>query len=232
MYGFCKLVCELLEENGLPTEHIHIDAKLDLPGYFRASKVWDMLVVQDGRLLAGLEFKSQRGPSFGNNFNNRTEEAIGRRSISGPRTAKVRCEKNPRPWLGWLMLLEDSPGSTTPVSVKESHFPAFPVSGGFVRKAVRATAPQTRARETLRSRRLLNGHREERTSGHLHRARLGPQHQAISFRADRPRRRADRGEVGHPLLRRSGFGSSRISPELRQRVAPGRSPAGLFPRPS
>jgi hypothetical protein len=33
-------------------------------------------VVADGRLLAGVEFKSQVG-SFGNNYNNRTEEAIG-----------------------------------------------------------------------------------------------------------------------------------------------------------
>ena len=90
MYGFCKLVCELLEENGLPTEHIHIDAKLDLPGYFRASKVWDMLVVQDGRLLAGLELKSQRGPSFGNNFNNRSEKAIGTAVYSRPHIARGR----------------------------------------------------------------------------------------------------------------------------------------------
>ena len=33
--------------------------------------------VVDGRLLAVIELKSQVGPSFGNNFNNRTEEAIG-----------------------------------------------------------------------------------------------------------------------------------------------------------
>lgn len=127
MYGFCKLVYELLEENGLPTERIHIDAKLDLPGYFRASKVWDMLVVQDGRLLAALEFKSQRGPSFGNNFNNRTEEAIGTAvDLWTAYREGALGKKNPRPWLGWLMLLEDSPESTAPVNVKESHFPAFP----------------------------------------------------------------------------------------------------------
>jgi hypothetical protein len=127
MYGFCKFVCELLEENGLPKKHIHADAKLDLPGYFRASKVWDMLIVQDRRLLAALEFKSQRGPSFGNNFNNRTEEAIGTAvDLWTAYREGALGKKNPRPWLGWLMLLEDSPESTTPVNVKESHFPAFP----------------------------------------------------------------------------------------------------------
>jgi hypothetical protein len=37
------------------------------------------LVIRDGQLLVALEAKSQVGPSFGNNFNNRTEEAIGKR---------------------------------------------------------------------------------------------------------------------------------------------------------
>jgi len=36
-----------------------------------------MLVINEGRLIAALEFKSHVGPSFGNNFNNRAEEAIG-----------------------------------------------------------------------------------------------------------------------------------------------------------
>ena len=31
----------------------------------------------DGQLVTAIEFKSQVGPSFGNNFNNRVEEAIG-----------------------------------------------------------------------------------------------------------------------------------------------------------
>jgi hypothetical protein len=46
-----------------------------LPGYFRPTKLWDVLVIHDKRLLAAIELKSQVGPSFGNNFNNRTEEA-------------------------------------------------------------------------------------------------------------------------------------------------------------
>jgi len=31
-----------------------------------------------------------------------------------------------RPWIGYMFLLEDSPRSTTPVSVKEPHFNVFP----------------------------------------------------------------------------------------------------------
>lgn len=127
MNGFCALVQHVLLKNGLQDCHIHIETKLVLPGFFRPTKKWDMLVVHDGTLLAAMEFKSQRGPSFGNNFNNRTEEAIGtahdlwvafREGALGP--------KHPRPWTGWIMLLEDCPASTTAVGVDEPHFKVFP----------------------------------------------------------------------------------------------------------
>ncbi|MEZ6066639.1 MAG: PaeR7I family type II restriction endonuclease [Planctomycetaceae bacterium] len=50
---------------------------IELPGYFRPEKKWDLVAVDEGVLVAAIEFKSQIGPSFGNNFNNRSEEAIG-----------------------------------------------------------------------------------------------------------------------------------------------------------
>lgn len=54
-----------------------MDTDLELPGYFRPNKKWDLLVVDKNELVIAIEFKSQVGPSFGNNFNNRTEEAMG-----------------------------------------------------------------------------------------------------------------------------------------------------------
>lgn len=77
MNGFCALVNWLLIANDMPEAHIYVRSRLELPGYFRPSKQWDMLVVHQKHLVAAIEFKSQRGPSFGNNFNNRTEEALG-----------------------------------------------------------------------------------------------------------------------------------------------------------
>jgi hypothetical protein len=77
MLGFCDLVNKVLIENGMPEATIYVTKRLELPGFFRPTKEWDMLVVSESRLVAALEFKSQRGPSFGNNFNNRTEEALG-----------------------------------------------------------------------------------------------------------------------------------------------------------
>jgi len=85
-----------------------------------------MLVVRDGHLIAAIEFKSQRGPSFGNNFNNRTEEAIGTAHDLWVAYREGAFGKAQRPWLGWVMVLEDCKKSTTPVKVAEPHFKVFP----------------------------------------------------------------------------------------------------------
>jgi hypothetical protein len=127
MNGFCRLVKRLLEDNGLPDSHIYLNKKLELPGYFRPTKNWDMLVIHEGTLLAALEFKSQRGPSFGNNFNNRTEEAIGTAHDLWIAYREGAFGKGHlRPWLGWMMLLEECAKSRAVVGVAEPHFKVFP----------------------------------------------------------------------------------------------------------
>ena len=77
MDGFVRLLRDILIDAKIPDECIAIDKRVELPGWFRAEKKWDMVIVHKGELLAALEFKSQIGPSFGNNFNNRSEEALG-----------------------------------------------------------------------------------------------------------------------------------------------------------
>jgi len=114
-------------DSGLPDADIYLNKKLELPGYFRPTKNWDMLVVSRGRLVAAMEFKSQRGPSFGNNFNNRTEEAIGTAKDLWIAYREGAFGKDSvRPWLGWVMLLEECPKSMAPVKVDEPHFKVFP----------------------------------------------------------------------------------------------------------
>jgi hypothetical protein len=81
--------------------------------------------VSDGKLLAGIEFKSQVG-SFGNNYNNRTEEAIGSATDIWAAYREGAFRPSSRPWLGYLMLLEDAPGSVTAVRAREPHFKVFP----------------------------------------------------------------------------------------------------------
>lgn len=124
--GFAELVAAILVENGMPKASVHLDKKLELPGFFRPTKKWDLVVVHDGQLVAALELKSQAGPSFGNNFNNRAEESIGTSKDLWTAYEKGAFGKGPTPWLGWIMLLEDCPKSSAPVDVEQPHFKVFP----------------------------------------------------------------------------------------------------------
>jgi hypothetical protein len=78
-----------------------------------------------GELIAAIELKSQVGPSFGNNFNNRTEEAIGTAHDFWTAYREEAFGKQPRPFVGWLILVEDAPASRVPVKDKSPHFPVF-----------------------------------------------------------------------------------------------------------
>ena len=98
---------------------------LTLPGYFRPTKLWDLLVIDRGRLIAAIEFKSHVGPSFGNNFNNRAEEAIGTSHDLATAYREGAFGVQERPFVGWLMVVEDAPASRAPVKDKSPHFPVF-----------------------------------------------------------------------------------------------------------
>jgi type II restriction enzyme len=126
MDGFANLVIDIVKANGLPHAQIHQKrAVLTLPGYFRPTKLWDLLVINDGHLVAALEFKSHVGPSFGNNFNNRTEEAIGTSHDLWTAYREGAFGKQARPFVGWLMVVEDAPASRSPVKDQSPHFPVF-----------------------------------------------------------------------------------------------------------
>jgi len=126
MDGFIALVLDLVRANGLAHADIHKQrAVLTLPGYFRPTKLWDLLVIHKGELIAAIELKSQVGPSFGNNFNNRTEEAIGTAHDLWTAYREEAFGKQPRPFVGWLILVEDAPESRSAVRDSSPHFPVF-----------------------------------------------------------------------------------------------------------
>ena len=126
MDGFLALMLDVVKNNGLKNTEIHQGRTLlTLPGYFRPTKLWDLLVVHNGALVAVIELKSHVGPSFGNNFNNRTEEAIGSACDFWTAFREGAFGEQPRPFVGWLMLVEDAPGSSSPVKDKSPHFPVF-----------------------------------------------------------------------------------------------------------
>ncbi len=130
MDGFVDLCVKLVNANGLRSASIHRGRAPTLPGYFRPTKLWDLLVLEEGRLIAAIELKSQVGPSFGNNFNNRVEEAIGSACDLWAVHREGAFADRARPFVGWLILVEDAPASRRSVKVRSPHFPAFSAFGG------------------------------------------------------------------------------------------------------
>ncbi len=140
MDGFLGVVISIARHCGIPDEAVFTTGRtnLTLPGYYRPNKNWDVVIVHNQRLIAVLEFKSQVG-SFGNNFNNRSEEVIGNASdllVASKEGAyhPTRHKKHkggevadPRaPFLGYLMLLEECRDSTRPVRADSPHYHLFP----------------------------------------------------------------------------------------------------------
>lgn len=123
--GFVALVKEILLLNGVPEECIFTDSDLELPGYYRPNKKWDLLVVDNEQLIIAIEFKSQVGPSFGNNFNNRTEEAMGSALDLWTAYREGVFGETSSPWIGYLMVLEDCKKSNDPVRTRSPHFPVL-----------------------------------------------------------------------------------------------------------
>lgn len=136
MDGFIHLFTSLICDAGVARECLFCERALELPGFFRPTKEWDLVVVKDGTLIAAIEAKSQVGPSFGNNFNNRTEEAMGSALDLWTAYREGAYAASPQPFLGYFFMLEDSPASTHAVRVNEPHFKVFPefVGSSYARR--------------------------------------------------------------------------------------------------
>jgi type II restriction enzyme len=100
---------------------------IPLPGYFRRAKEWDIVVTYRKTLVAAIECKSQVG-SFGNNFNNRTEEAIGN-AVDLWRAYEEGLVGDVRPWLGFVFVIEQAAGSVSPV--RDRGAPVYPTDRTF-----------------------------------------------------------------------------------------------------
>lgn len=126
--GILSILVQVAKSAGFTGEEIKLNQGIELPGFFRPQKRWDMIITRNRRLCAALELKSQVG-SFGNNFNNRSEEAIGNSTDFWTAFREGAMGKD-SPWLGYFFLLEDAEKSTKPVGLKKSDFPAFPIFQG------------------------------------------------------------------------------------------------------
>ncbi|WP_328421071.1 PaeR7I family type II restriction endonuclease [Micromonospora sp. NBC_00389] len=90
---------------GDPSRRVGTPKNTTLPGYYRPTKQWDLVVHHDDAPIVVVELKSQNGPSYGNNANNRAEEAIGS-AVDFDRARKAGLIPG-NPWVGYAFMIED-----------------------------------------------------------------------------------------------------------------------------
>lgn len=123
--GFLTLLANACRAVGVPSECLYFRDNF-IPGFFRSSKDWDFLVISpQNRLMAVVELKSQVG-SYGNNFNNRAEEAIGNATDLWTAYREKEFPTFGPPWVGFLMVIGDEVKSNLPVRNHTNHFPVLP----------------------------------------------------------------------------------------------------------
>lgn len=123
--GFAHLLAEVAGLAGVAPEEIRYRKGVEVPGYYRPTKQWDVVILRRGRLCAAVELKSMAG-SYGNNLNNRTEEALGSAVDVWAAFQKGTLGVH-QPWLGYLFVIREEPGSTTPVRVGDTALTVDPV---------------------------------------------------------------------------------------------------------
>jgi hypothetical protein len=130
--GFVKLIEAIVRDAELPNVevlvHTSVKKQRTLPGFFRPGKEWDVVVTCEKNLLAVVEIKSQVG-SFGNNFNNRVEEALGSATDFWTAYKYGVFKPTAKPWLGYLFMLEEDESSLQPT--RRIDLSPFPVDERF-----------------------------------------------------------------------------------------------------
>lgn len=123
--GFVHLFVKVSLDLGIPESCIYTRGN-SLPGFFRPTKDWDFLIISpNNHLIAVVELKSQVG-SFGNNFNNRVEEALGSAVDLWTAFKENNFSQNQPPWLGYLILVEKTAKSVGAVKLRSPHFEVRP----------------------------------------------------------------------------------------------------------
>lgn len=97
-----NLLARFFTDAGYPQDSIAASGKKTiLPGYFRPNKAWDLVVIHQEVLVAAIELKALGAPSYGKNFNNRVEEALGN-SADLSQAGLAQLTGREKPWLGYF----------------------------------------------------------------------------------------------------------------------------------
>jgi hypothetical protein len=116
-----ELLKWLVHNNGLPDARIVTGRQAQLPGFFRPTKSWDIVIINHGTLIAAIELKSI-ADSFGKNANNRNEEALGSGIDIKEAFEENAFEGLTRLFTGYIILVEECPETLANIQLQMKHF--------------------------------------------------------------------------------------------------------------
>ncbi|GLY95686.1 hypothetical protein Acsp02_29410 [Actinoplanes sp. NBRC 103695] len=107
-----QLVVDEIRATGAVDLDMRTNRRATLPGYYRASKSWDLVVLQAGNPILAVEYKSMSG-SEGKNLNNRADEILG--MAEDARQAELNRLLPPRMRRAYVFVMGDNTDSTKAV---------------------------------------------------------------------------------------------------------------------
>ena len=111
----------VVHSHGLPDAIVLTGRKAQLPGFFRPTKSWDVLIMNYDMLIAAIELKSI-ADSFGKNANNRNEEALGSGVDIKEAFEENAFEGLTRLFTDYVILVEDCQETLASVQIQMKHF--------------------------------------------------------------------------------------------------------------
>lgn len=128
-----QLVVDEIHATGATGLHIHKNKGATLPGFYRATKSWDLVLVQDGVPVLAVEYKSMLG-SEGKNLNNRADEIFG--VAEDTRQAELKGLLPAQMRRAYIFVMADNPDTSRAVGVSHTLGAADPIFAGasYVRR--------------------------------------------------------------------------------------------------
>lgn len=113
--GLNQLVVDQIRATGAKNLTLLTNKKATLAGFYRASKAWDLVVLEAGIPVLAVEYKSMSG-SESNNLNNRADEIFG--MAEDARQAEKHKILPPNMRRAYVFIMAINPDSTKAVAVQ------------------------------------------------------------------------------------------------------------------
>lgn len=120
--GFAEWIQSIIDDCNVSGIEVSISKNITIPGFYRPSKDWDIVIYGPRHEIIGIiEIKTQSG-SFGNNFNNRVEEALGSATDALAAYREGLFAPGTKPWMGYFLMVEECSDSLKEQRYKELPF--------------------------------------------------------------------------------------------------------------